>query len=40
MTIRGRLIVISHTEDEDDRVRMINARHPTATERRIYEEGE
>ena len=39
-TIRGRLIVISHTEDEDDHVRIISARHPTAMERRTYEEGE
>jgi uncharacterized DUF497 family protein len=39
MTVRGRLVVVSHTEDDDDEVRIINARHPTATERRIYEEG-
>ena len=40
MTVRGRLLVVSHTEDEDDHIRIINARSPTATERRIYEEGE
>jgi uncharacterized DUF497 family protein len=40
MTIRGRLVVVSHTEDEDDHVRIISTRHPNGTERRIYEEGE
>lgn len=40
MTARGRLVVVSHTEDEDDRVRIINARQPTSSERRIYEEGD
>ena len=40
LTDRRRLIVVSHTEDIDDRIRIINARQPTAVERHIYEEGE
>jgi uncharacterized protein len=40
LTASGRLIVVSHTEDEDDRIRVINARVATAQERRTYEEGE
>jgi uncharacterized DUF497 family protein len=39
-TSRGRLIVVSHTENDDDRVRIISARSTTARERRTYEEGE
>jgi uncharacterized protein len=39
-TIRDRLVVVSHTENDDDHIRIISARHPTATERRVYEEGE
>jgi len=34
----GRLIVVAHTE-EDDIVRIINARDATAQERRRYESG-
>jgi uncharacterized protein len=40
VTTTGRLIVVSHTEDEDDRVRIISARSASAQERRTYEEGE
>ncbi|PYQ26195.1 MAG: hypothetical protein DMF56_25445 [Acidobacteria bacterium] len=40
LTDRGRLVVVSHTEDVDDRIRIINARPPTSTERHVYEEGE
>jgi uncharacterized DUF497 family protein len=40
VTTTGRLIVVSHTEDEDDQVRIINARSASAQERRTYEEGE
>jgi uncharacterized DUF497 family protein len=40
MTSRGRVVVVSHTEDEDDHVRIINARQPTPWERRIYEGGD
>ena len=39
LTSSGRLIVVSHTEHEDDRIRVINARGATAQERRAYEEG-
>jgi uncharacterized DUF497 family protein len=39
-TVRGRLMVVSHTEDEDDLIRIISARAATTAERRIYEEGE
>lgn len=35
----GQLVVVVHTEDEDDQIRIISARFPTAVERRIYEEG-
>jgi uncharacterized DUF497 family protein len=27
LTVRGRLVVVSHTEDEDDRIRIISARN-------------
>jgi uncharacterized protein len=40
MSIRGRLIVVMHTEEDDDQIRIISARVTTATERRIYEQGE
>lgn len=35
---RGRLLVVSHTE-EDDIIRLISARLATRAERRLYEEG-
>jgi uncharacterized protein len=39
-TSTGRLIAVSHTEDEDDCVRIISARSATAQERQTYEQGE
>lgn len=39
-TVRKRLVVISHTEDADDQIRIISARAATATERKVYEQGE
>ncbi|MGZ5441978.1 MAG: BrnT family toxin [Thermoanaerobaculia bacterium] len=39
-TTSERLVVVSHTEDDDDRIRVISARAATAHERRTYEEGE
>jgi len=35
---RGRLLVVSHTE-EDETIRIINARLASKGERKIYEEG-
>jgi uncharacterized DUF497 family protein len=40
ITAQRRLMVVCHTKDEDDHVRIISARMTTATERRIYEQGE
>jgi uncharacterized DUF497 family protein len=39
-TKHQRLVIVSHTEDAVDRVRIISARLVTAAERQIYEEGE
>ena len=36
---RGRLLIVSHAE-RGDRIRLINARELTRTERNIYEEGD
>lgn len=36
----GSLLIVSHTEEDDDRVRIINARPVTNAERRVYEEGD
>ena len=33
----GRLVVVSHTEEEDDLFRIISAREATSHERRAYE---
>jgi uncharacterized DUF497 family protein len=38
MSASGRLLVVSHTEEED-LIRIINARPATRHEQRIYEEG-
>jgi uncharacterized protein len=38
VSTRGRLIVVSHT-DERDTIRIINARLATRAERNLYEEG-
>lgn len=36
----GRLLIVAHTEEEDDRIRIINARRTTNAERLTYEEGD
>jgi uncharacterized protein len=36
----GRLLIVAHTEDDDDRIRIINARPTTNAERNIYEQGD
>ena len=36
---RGRLLIVSHAE-RGDRIRLINARELTGTERNVYEEGD
>jgi len=40
LSAQGRPLIVSHTEEEDDRFRIINARPVTNAERQIYEEGE
>ncbi len=35
----GRLIAVSHTEQERDTIRIISARPATRAERKLYEEG-
>lgn len=40
LTTGGRLVVVSHAEDEDDRIRIVSARAVTTRERRTYEESE
>lgn len=35
----GRLLAVSHTEEEEDTIRVISARPATPSERKIYEEG-
>ena len=35
----GRLMIVAHTEESDDRIRIISARLVTPAERRTYEEG-
>jgi uncharacterized DUF497 family protein len=40
LTTSGRLVVVSHTEDEEDRIRLVSARNATPHERKTYEEGE
>ena len=37
---QGRILIVAHTEDDDDRVRIINAREVTNAERQTYEEGD
>jgi uncharacterized DUF497 family protein len=36
---RGRLLAVSHTEPEEDTIRIISARQATRAERKLYEEG-
>lgn len=38
MSVRGRLLAVFHTE-RGDRIRIINARDATRSERATYEEG-
>ena len=38
-TQQGELIIVSHTEETEDCIRIINARHATAAERRTYEQA-
>lgn len=38
MSVRGRVLVVSHTEDGDT-IRIISARAASRGERKIYEEG-
>ena len=33
----GRLVVVSHTEEDDDLFRTISAREATSHERKVYE---
>ncbi|HEX6083586.1 MAG TPA: BrnT family toxin [Thermoanaerobaculia bacterium] len=40
LTAHRQLVVVCHTEDEDDRIRVISARSATTQERRTYEEGD
>ena len=40
-SVRGRMLIIAHTEeDEDNRIRIISARELIAGERKAFEEGE
>lgn len=40
-SIRGRLLIVAHTEENAERrIRIISARELTARERKAYEEGE
>jgi len=40
LSIQQRLIIVWHTEEEEDMIRIIGAREATPHERRIYESGE
>lgn len=40
-SVLGRILIVAHTEeDEDNRIRIVSARELTAVERKAYEEGE
>jgi uncharacterized protein len=39
ISARKRLLVVSHTEEEEDIIRVISARPATRAERKLYEEG-
>lgn len=39
VSVRGRLLVVAHTE-QNDTIRIISARRTTRRERMFYEEGE
>ena len=36
---RKRMLAVSHTEEEEDIIRIISARPATRAERKLYEEG-
>jgi uncharacterized protein len=38
-TNSGQVVVVSHVEHEDDRIRIISARSATTRERQIYEQA-
>jgi uncharacterized protein len=38
LSAKRRLLIVAHTEESDDRIRIINARQ-VSRERRTYEEG-
>jgi uncharacterized DUF497 family protein len=39
VSARRRLLAVSHTEEEEDIIRIISARPATPRERKLYEEG-
>jgi len=39
ISARKRLLAVSHTEEEEDIIRVISARPATRAERKLYEEG-
>jgi uncharacterized DUF497 family protein len=39
VSARRRLLAVSHTEEEEDIIRIISARPATPRERTLYEEG-
>lgn len=39
VSVEGKLLVVSHTEGDDDELRIISARLATRRERGFYEEG-
>ena len=39
VSVRRRLLTVSHTEEEEDIIRIISARPATPRERKLYEEG-
>ena len=39
MSARRRILVVAHTEEENDVIRIISARRATRRERSFYEEG-
>lgn len=38
-TAAGRLVIVAHTEEDDDFIRIISARPTTNAERHVYEES-
>jgi uncharacterized DUF497 family protein len=39
VSARRRLLLVSHTDEEEDMIRIISARPATPRERKLYEEG-